>query len=128
MYTNRREGIALQPVVKGPGYISDSYGYVNNVDTSAILNDCHLNVFLVNRSMSKSSPVIIDLVGNRLSRVKSAEVLTGPHAKACNTYEQPMIVSSQPFGAVQIQNGKAVVELPSLSVTALTFEIDARRM
>jgi alpha-N-arabinofuranosidase len=128
MYANRREGIALQAVVKGSGYISDSYGYVNNVDTSAILNNCLLNVFLVNRSMSESSPVVIDLVGHRLSRVESAEVLTGPHAKACNTYEQPLIVSSQPFRAVQIQNGKAVVELPSLSVTALTFEIDARRM
>jgi hypothetical protein len=30
---------------------------------------------------------------------------------------------SQPFKAVQVQNGKATVELPPLSVAALTFTI-----
>jgi alpha-N-arabinofuranosidase len=65
MYTNRREGIALQPVVKGPGYMSDSYGYVNNIDTSAILNESFLNIFLVNRSINEATPVTIDLTGKR---------------------------------------------------------------
>lgn len=123
MYTNRREGIALQPVVKGPGYMSDSYGYVNNIDTSAILNESFLNIFLVNRSINEAAPVTIDLTGKRLVNVVSADVLTGPHEGTCNTYEQPSTITSQPFRAMQIQNGKAVVELLPLSVTAITFNI-----
>jgi alpha-L-arabinofuranosidase len=55
--------------------------------------------------------------------VVSADVLTGPHEGACNTYEQPSTITSQPFRAMQIQNGKAVVELLPLSVTAITFNI-----
>jgi alpha-N-arabinofuranosidase len=123
MYSNRREGIALQPVIKGPGYMSDSYGYVNTVDTSAILDESLLNVFLVNRSINETAPVTIDLINKGLANVKSADALTGPHANTCNTFEQPLTVVSQPFRAVQILNGKAIVELPPLSVTAITFEL-----
>jgi alpha-N-arabinofuranosidase len=125
MFTNRREGIALQPVVKGPGYISDTYGYVNNVDTSAILNENLLNVFLINRSINETAPVTIDLVSNPLMNIVSADVLTGPRANSQNTYEQPLTVINQPFTAIQIQNGKAFVKLPPLSVTAITFGLGA---
>jgi alpha-N-arabinofuranosidase len=121
MYANRRAGVALQPVVKGPGYTSGSYGYVNIVDTSAILGEGILNVFLVNRSLSEVAPVTIDLTGGRLENVESAEVVTGPDAKACNTYKQPWNICSQPFRAVQVQDGKATLQLPALSVVTLTF-------
>jgi alpha-N-arabinofuranosidase len=124
MYAKRRTGVALQPVVKGPGYTSGSYGYVNTVDTSAIQGEGVLNVFLVNRSLSEVAPVTIDFTGGQLDKVESAEVVTGPDAKACNTYDQSWNIISQPFKAVQLQNGKAVVELPPLSVAALTFTID----
>jgi alpha-N-arabinofuranosidase len=123
MYTTRREGVSLQPVVKGPGYTSRTYGDVSTVDTSAILGDGVLHVFLINRSLDETAPVTMSFVGRRLEGVESAEMVAGPNAKACNTYEQPQNVRSQPFKAVQLQNGKAMAELPPLSVAALTFKV-----
>ena len=127
MYAARRDGVALQPVVKGPVYTSRSDGDVNTVDASAILGDGVLHVFLVNRSLSEDAPVMIDFSGGRLEGVESAEVVTGSDPKAHNTYEQPRNVHSYPFKAVQAQNGKATVELPPLSVAALTFTIAVPR-
>ena len=39
MYAERREGVALLPIVRGPGYESASYGYAHYIDTSAILGE-----------------------------------------------------------------------------------------
>jgi len=125
MYANRRDGMALQPVVKGPGYTSRGYGYVNTIDTSAILGDGVLHVFLINRSLDETAPVTISFAGGGLEGVESAEMVTGSNAQVRNTYEQPRNVHSQPFKAVQLQNGKALAELPPLSVAALTFKIAA---
>jgi len=123
MYTNRRDGIALQPVVKGPGYTSSSYGYVNTVDTSAILGDGVLHVFLVNRSLTELASVMIDFAGGQLENVESAEVVTGPNAQTRNTYQQPGNIHTQAFKAVRLQDGQAAVELPPLSVVALSVKV-----
>ncbi len=122
MYARRRDGVALQPVVKGPGYTSQNYGEVKTVDTSAILGDGVLHVFLANRSLSDVAPVMINLVGAQLETLTSAEIVTGPNAQACNSHEQPQCISSQPFNA-QIKDGKAFAQLPPLSVAALTFKL-----
>jgi alpha-N-arabinofuranosidase len=127
MYAARREGMSLQPAVKGPGYASRSYGYVSTVDTSAILGDGVLHVFLVNRSLGEAAPVMIDFAGGQSAGVDSAELVTGPNAQVRNSYEQPENVRSQPFKGVQIQNGKAVAELPPLSVAALTLCVSKNR-
>jgi len=123
MYACRRDGVALQPVVKGRGYTSRSYGYVNTVDTSAIFGQDVLHVFLVNRSLGEIAPVTVDLIGRQLEKVESAEVVTGPNAQARNTFHQPQNVRSHQYKAVQVQDGKAAIELPPLSVAALTFKI-----
>lgn len=121
MYARRREGVALHAKVKGPGYESRSYGYVNVIDASAILGDGLLHVFLVNRSVTESAPVEVDLAGTPLKNLESAEIVTGPHAQAGNTFEQPQLVRCKTFTDVQIQDGKAITQLPPLSVAALTF-------
>jgi alpha-N-arabinofuranosidase len=128
MYANRHDGVALQPVVKGPGYMSHNYGYVNTVDTSAILGEGSLYVFLINRSLSETAPVTIEFTGGRMEGVESAEVVTGPDAQAHNTYEQSGIVCSQPFKAVQVQKGEATMKLPPLSVVAITFKVATPEM
>ena len=47
--------------------------------------------------------------------------VSGPVPDACNTYENPNAICSQPLQAVKISEGKASVQLPPLSVTAITF-------
>ena len=123
MYAARRDGVALQPVVKGPVFTSRSYGDVNTVDASAILGDDVLHVFLVNRSLGEVAPVRIDLADVPLASLASAELVAGTKAQDRNTYEQPGNVRSRPFNAVSVQNGEADVELPPLSIAALSFKI-----
>jgi len=121
MYAQRREGVSLQPVVKGPGYESPSYGYVNDIDTSAILGDGVLNVFLVNRDLKESASVEVHHPGGQLTGVESAEIVTGSHPNDCNTFDQPNLITTQPFQSVSIKDGVAHLEIPPLSVVAVSL-------
>jgi alpha-L-arabinofuranosidase len=121
MYSQRRVGTSLRAIVKGPGYESPSYGYVKYIDASAILGDGVLNTFLVNRDLTEEAQVVIEHPGGRLSAVESAEIVTGRDPKDCNTYAQPYRIVNQPFQAVTLRDGQAHIELPPLSIAAVTF-------
>lgn len=123
MYSKRRDGAAIQPVVSGPAYDSPSYGRVNYIDTSAILGDGVLHTFLVNRSTSETAEVEIDHAGGKIVSVESAEQVSGPEPNASNTYENPNAICSKPLKTVLVVDGKASVQLPPLSVTAVTFRV-----
>jgi alpha-N-arabinofuranosidase len=123
MYACRRDGVAIRPAVSGPGYDSPTYGWVNNIDTSAILGEEKLYAFLVNRGAGAPAEVEIDPAGARITALESAEIVSGTDPKAENTFERPQAVSSQPFRGVKMDGGKALVSLPPLSVTAMTFTI-----
>ncbi len=123
MYASRQAGLALRPLVQGPGYESPQYGFVHDVDTSAILGDGVLHLFLVNRSLQASTRVETRLAGLRLASVQSAELVTGPSAAATNTFEDPDVVSLRPFSSVMVQDGNAALVIPPLSVVAVTFAL-----
>ena len=116
LYAQRREGIALQPIVKGPGYESPSYGFVHTIDASAILGNDALHVFLVNRSPDESATIQIVPAGIQLKSIQSAELVTGPSAMVCNTFEEPNTICNQKFSNIQLEDGNAVVQLPPLSI------------
>ena len=121
MYVQRRDGVALQPVVQGPGYESVSYGYVNDIDTSAILGDGILNVFLVNRSLEGPASVEVHHPGGQITGVDSADIVTGSHPDDRNTFEQPNLITSQPFRSVFVKDGVVHLEIPSLAVVAVSL-------
>ncbi len=123
MFTSRRDGVSIQPAVSGPGYDSPSYGWVNYIDTSAVLGDGVLHTFLVNRSTSESAEVEIDHASGKIISVESAEVLSGAEPKANNTYEHPNVVCSGSFNRVTVVDGKANLSLPPLSAAAVTFKV-----
>jgi alpha-N-arabinofuranosidase len=123
MYSQRREGIALRPAVAGPGYESKSFGYVDYIDTSAILGDGLLHVFLSNRNLEENAPVTIEFPGGQFESLDSAEIVTGPGLKAENTYDQPDVVTAKPFSGVKVVDGQAELTLPPVSVAALTFKV-----
>jgi alpha-N-arabinofuranosidase len=124
MYSSRRDGIALLPSISGPAYDSPSYGRVNTIDTSAILGDGVLHIFLVNRDISETAEIEIDHGRGKLVSVISAEVVSGPDPDARNTYENPKVICSLPLQTVKVSDGKASVVLPPLSVAAITFRTD----
>jgi alpha-N-arabinofuranosidase len=121
MYSSRRDGIALLPSISGPAYESPSFGRVNIIDISAILGDGVLHSFLVNRNISETAEIEIDHGRGKLISVISSEVVSGSDPNVCNTYENPKTICSQPLQTVKISEGKGSVQLPPLSVAAITF-------
>ncbi len=126
LYARRRDGISLQPTVRGPGYESPSYGFVHNIDASAILGRSVLHTFLVNRSSDETATVQITIAGIRLKSVQSAEVVTGPSADASNTFDQPNTIRNREFNSIELGDEGAVVQLPPLSVAAISFVTNDR--
>ena len=123
MYATRRDGIALQPAVEGPSYEGTTHGEVHTIDTSAIWNGQTLHVFATNRSVDETATVQVKVADHAITKLENADILTGPDAKAANSYENPNVVQAQPFADVQITDGQATLELPPLSVVALTFSL-----
>ena len=123
MFSRRREGVAIQPVVLGPAYDSPSYGRVNYIDTSAILGDGILHAFLINRNLSEAAEIEIDHAAGKIQSILSAEVVSGSTPKDRNTYDNPYKIISQPMQAGIVRDGKAIIHLTPLSVAAVTFKV-----
>ena len=123
MFSRRRQGVALRPAVRGPGYRGREHGPAGYVDASAILAGDRLQVFAVNRSLSEAAPVRVVLADRPVAAAESAELLAGPDAKAANSYERPELVRSRPFADTEVAGGQASFELPPLSVAATTWRL-----
>jgi alpha-L-arabinofuranosidase len=80
-------------------------------------------VFATNRSLDQVAGVQIQVADRNIAVLESAELLTGPGAKAANSFEQPNDVQAQPFAEAHIVDGQSEMNLPPLSVTALTFRL-----
>jgi alpha-N-arabinofuranosidase len=123
LFAARRAGIALKPLVEGPGYESPLYGFAHYIDTSVILGDGVLHLFLINRSQAEPVVVETSMGGLQLEAVQSAELVTGPSVDATNTFEQPGIITYRSFDDVVIKDGNAVIKMPPLSVVGITFNL-----
>ncbi|MBI3831861.1 MAG: alpha-N-arabinofuranosidase [Planctomycetes bacterium] len=123
MITKRRDGVSLRPAVTGPSYESKNYGSANYVDASAILGARRLHVFLANRHGSEHTKVKIEAADLGITGVESAEILSGPGAKAANSYEKPDLVTAKQMTSVETSGGHATVSLPPLSFAAVTFTL-----
>lgn len=124
LYAQRRTGTALQTVVRGPGYESPSYGFVHTIDASAILGEGLLHTFLVNRSPEETATVAIVPAGIQLKAVQSADLVTGPSADAVNTFHQPKRICNRKFKDYQLRDGRATLQMPPLSIAAISFVAD----
>jgi alpha-N-arabinofuranosidase len=124
MFSSRREGISLQPVLQGPTYTGQTNGSTTYVDASAILAGDRLHLFAVNRSLTEFAPIHIHLANRSILALDNAELLTGPDAKAANSYEQPGIIKSCPWAEAKVDCGQASFKLPPLSVVATTWRLE----
>jgi alpha-L-arabinofuranosidase len=118
--------VALQTVVAGPCYEGRRNGRAAFVDASAILDPARrrLHVFLGNRSPEARAEVAVAPADFALAACANAEILTGPGADACNTFEQGETVRSQPLDGVRVTGGQAACDLPPLSFAAMTFDLE----
>ncbi|MDR3707436.1 MAG: alpha-L-arabinofuranosidase C-terminal domain-containing protein [Capsulimonadaceae bacterium] len=123
MFSARRGGVSLSVSVDGPSYESKSHGTVAYADASAILDDQRLNVFVTNRDPVATMELIVKPADLRVEAVESAEVLTGPDAKAANSYEKPDVIVAKAFDGALIKDGAVSCELPPLSLLAMTLTV-----
>lgn len=124
MFSRRREGTSLKITVTGPTYEGKTNGVVHYIDASAILNGKQLHIFITNRSLDKAAQVQINIADGSIAALESGEILIGPDAKASNTFGCSNVVKPAPYSECRIVNGHAGLELPVLSVTALTFRLE----
>jgi alpha-N-arabinofuranosidase len=124
MFSRRREGISLKTIVIGPGYEGKTNGVVNYIDASAILNGEQLHVFITNRSLDEIARVKIKVADQNIAALDNAESLTGPDAKAFNSFEQPDVDKPNLFSECRIVNGQAELEISPMSVSAMTFRLE----
>ena len=123
MFSKRRTGVSLRPVVQGPGYTGRTNGPVPYIDASAILDGDRLHLFATNRSLTEAASIRVVLADHAVTALESAEILTGPDPKAANSYENPDGITPRSFDAVQVVEGQAQLELPPLSVLAATWRL-----
>jgi alpha-N-arabinofuranosidase len=123
MVSQRREGISLRPVVAGPAYEGRTNGRVHVVDASAILAADKIHLFAVNRGLDEPAKVKVQVSDRDIATLDSGELLTGPGPKAANSFEQPNLIKSKTFEEARVAAGQAEVELPPLSVAAMTFRL-----
>jgi len=121
MMSKRRTGIALEVVTEGPSYRGRTNGTVSYVDASAILGTDALHVFAVNRSVDEAATVVTDVPGHTLAGSATAQLVTGPGAKASNSFEHQDVVVPVAFDDVLIDGGSARFELPPLSFAAISL-------
>jgi alpha-N-arabinofuranosidase len=124
MFSKRREGISLKTAVVGPSYEGKTNGTVHYIDTSAIQNGGQLHVFISNRNPDEAAPVQINMADGKIAGLVSAELLTGPDAQVHNTFEQPDLIKPSPFSECRLANGCAELELPPLSISSITFQLE----
>ena len=91
--------------------------------SGAVLDGERLNVFAVNRSMKEAAPLTIRVADRKIVSVASAEVLTGPDARAANSFERPDVVVPRPFRAGRAAGGVVKATLPPLSLAAMTVKL-----
>jgi alpha-L-arabinofuranosidase len=123
MVSRRRAGTSLRAMVQGPAYEGKTNGPAAYVDASAIWNGDRLHVFATNRSLDESAPLRVQCADRPIVALESAELVTGPNARAANSFEQPNVVVARPFAAVQIADRGAETQLPPLSIAAMTFRL-----
>ena len=123
MYAERREGVSLRTVTRGPGYSGARNGKVRTLDSSAILDGDRLHVFASNRSLDAAAPLRIRLADRKLGSVASARIVTGDDAKAENSFEEPDRIRALDFADVSVGDGEARAELPPLAVVAISLDL-----
>ena len=94
------------------------------LDSSAILGGDRIEVFVSNRSQDEEMDLTIEVADRSIAAPESAELLTGPDAKAANSFDSPDVIRSQRFEEIEVRGGKAHVSLPPLSLLAATLELE----
>ncbi|MQY16134.1 Intracellular exo-alpha-(1-_5)-L-arabinofuranosidase [Streptomyces sp. RB5] len=114
-------GEVIRPVIETPARETARYGDVPVVDAVATVDEDHAAVFLVNRDLTESAQVTIDVRDLGLSRVTEAVTLADPDVYAKNTLAEQNRVTPSANKSATLADGVLTVELPPVSWTAIAL-------
>jgi alpha-N-arabinofuranosidase len=97
------------------------YGTVNLVDSAVTSDAAGTSVFLVNRSVSETTTVTIDVSSLGSVAVVEAVAIFDEDIHATNTLSDPERVALRPIETT-IEAGTLTIELPPVSWAALRLE------
>ena len=123
MYSRRKRGTALRTSVEGPRFKGRQHGETPFLDTAAIRDGETLHLFVTNRDPAAAAEVEIRLAGSEVMGLTSGELLTGKSAKSANSFDTPDEVRARAFDDLRTDNGRARLEMPPLSLVALSLQI-----
>jgi alpha-N-arabinofuranosidase len=124
MYSTRGTGHSLKCTLDGPAYENKEFGKVGYLDCSALLDGDKLKVFAVNRDTKNPRPLEISMADKKIATFLEGELLTGPDAKAANSWEDQKVIAPRGLTGVEIKDGKAFLSLPPLSSVACTLQVN----
>ena len=125
LFSQMAKGDSLDLHVEAPRRETRQFGDMPLLDVSSSLDRAAgvNSIFIVNRSLSESVPVELHWQDVAPQRIVSARQLAGDDPKAANSWEQPETLVSRAIDAPPIVDGRAEVQLPPLSFTALAVKV-----
>jgi alpha-N-arabinofuranosidase len=125
LVSNLARGEALDVLVKAPLVETKQYDAVPTLDVSASydVENQQGTIFLVNRSLKE--PVVTDLIwqNGKTIQVGKGWQLIGNDPKEYNSWDEPNRLVTNPVSTPTVIDGQAIMQLPPLSFTAVTFRL-----
>jgi alpha-L-arabinofuranosidase len=111
-------GEVLRPVIETPAYDTARHGEAPVIDAIATADDGRTAVFLVNRHLTETARVTIDVRSLGPTRITEAVTLANADVYAKNTLADQDRVKPAANASAALANGVLTIELPPVSWTA----------
>ena len=127
MLSRSARGQSLVPSVECPAYELKDLGAVPWLDVAATYDAAVGTAFvsLVNRSLVETIIVDVRPADVTFERVVRSEILSGPDAKAANSWEQPGVIVPR-GGDARLADGGLQVTVPPLSLAVVDLGVKGR--
>ena len=111
-------GEVIRPVIEAPTYHTARHGQAPVIDAIATVDDGRAAVFLVNRDLTETAQVTIDVRSLGCTRIIEAVTLADADVYAKNTLADQNRVKPAANASAALADGVLTIELPPVSWTA----------
>src|SRR5215469_9224293 len=111
-------GEVIRPVIETPAYHTARHGEAAVIDAIATADDGRAAVFLVNRDLTETAQVTIDVRSLGSTRITEAVTLANTDVYAKNTLADQDRVQPAANTSAALADGVLIIELPPVSWTA----------
>jgi len=114
-------GEVIRPVIEAPMYTTARHGEACVIDAIATVDEDRAALFLVNRDLTQSAQVTVDVRGLGSSRVAEALTLADSDVYAKNTLAEQDRVVPKANASAALTDGVLTIDLPPVSWTAVAL-------